>query len=151
MFEFAPLRSEQQESGLSILQDTIDNICVVAGIRTKAVGLYNSLRATESDMRRALNQYLTDIRSASNRIELHREKFHTMRGDLSPSISQNLDVLIINGCEEIRRNTEQIGLIDNGASADSKIAFHQIATGFQRKALERLQDVEQLVLTVLFN
>lgn len=132
----------EEASGLSALRGQIHELCVVRGIQTKAIGLYNSLRATESDLRRALSLFLEKVSGTVEQLEEHKQSAKLIGRDSGSCLHSDLSTAASSTRSKLDQNIRGIGLWDNGSDADEKITFSQICTKYQESANEALKRQE---------
>ena len=127
-------RKLEDASGLSALRSQINDLCVVRGLQTKVVGLYNALRATESDLRRALTHFLKKLSTAISRLEEHRQAARDIAKVAVSNLNCDLTAAASTARSKLHQNIQSIGFWDNGSDADEKMAFRQICAMYQQEA-----------------
>ena len=139
----------EDASGLSALRAQIHDLCVVRGLQTKAIGLYNSLHATESDLRNALALFLGRLTETIRQLERHKECVKKIAVDSVALLDSELAAAAKAAKEKLDRNVSSINFLDNGPSADRKVAFNSICTSYQENANKALKKGEAEILKVV--
>jgi hypothetical protein len=147
--EMRKAREMEDASGLSALRAQIHDLCVVRGLQTKAIGLYNSLHATESDLRNALALFLGRLTETIRQLERHKECVKKIAVDSVALLDSELAAAAKAAKEKLDRNVSSINFLDNGPSADRKVAFNSICTSYQENANKALKKGEAEILKVV--
>jgi hypothetical protein len=135
-------RDIEDESGLSALRGQIHDLCVVRGPQTKAIGLYNSLRTTESDLRNALVQFLEKLKATTRQLDEQKENVITIATDSVALLNSDLTIAAKSAREKLERRVRSIGFMDDGDSADQKVEPNSIFANYQKEANETLKKTE---------
>jgi len=125
---------------MTTLREQIHDLCVVRGLQTKAIGLYNSLRATESDLRRALNQFLIKIGTTIHLLDEHKQSASKMQNDSMSHLESELAKAGSSARGDLDQRVRSIGLWDGAGNADEKIAFRSICVKYQDAANKALKE-----------
>jgi hypothetical protein len=139
----------EDASGLSALRAQIHDLCVVRGLQTKAIGLYNSLRATESDLRNALAQFLERLTETIRQLEGHKECVRKIGVDSVALLESELAAAANSAKERLNRNVGSISFWDDGPSADRKVAFNSLCTSYQEEGNKALKKGGAEILKVV--
>jgi BMFP domain-containing protein YqiC len=147
--EMSKAREMEDASGLSALRAQIHDLCVVRGLQTKAIGLYSSLRATESDLRNALALFLGRLSETIRQLEGHKECVRKIAVDSVPLLESELAAATKAAKEKLDHNVCSITFWDDGPSADRKVAFNSLCTSYQENANKALKKGEAEILKVV--
>jgi hypothetical protein len=133
----------EEKSGLSHLRKAIYKICVEDGIRTRAIGLYNALRVTEKDLRQALTTYHAEISMTVDRLNSYWAVVEQKGAQLCRDVETEIHAREVEGLSSLDARISNVGLWDNGDSADSKVGFAQLASELQLAAQGSLRNAER--------
>ena len=132
----------EKESGLHGLRQVIHELCVVRGLQTRAVGLYNSIRATEGDLRNAVLEFRMRIEEIILRLKKHKQSLEESRKETLEGFQGALRQAESRGKGDLDARIREIGFTDNGEDAGRKIGFTKACTDFQSSINENLRSAE---------
>jgi len=138
--EVGRARELEGTSGMTTLREQIHDLCVVRGLQTKAIGLYNSLRATESDLRKALKQFSDKLETTIHLLEEHKQSANKMGKDSMSHLESELAKAGSSARADLDQRVRSIGFWDGAANADEKIAFHSVCVKYQDDANKALKE-----------
>ena len=139
---------ELRESGLLSLTDRMTRSVVDNGNRIRLVGAYNSLRRTETQIRRAMLQTIDLFRSLEARLAQERSTIaETSRGVLSEA---EASMVLSAGSlrEQGHARIAQVGLGDSASYIVGKISPNALANRFLNETDELLDEVGSIIQSI---
>ena len=143
--EGRPREAAEESSGLKELRGVIDRLCVVDGLRTRAVGMYNALRATERDLRDALAAYRSDVEKILGHLADHRRHLDDLKRTALGSFENEVDAAAARFRVSLDARIRMIGLTSGAEDADRTIGFSALCLDFQRGVQAAVGDAERAI------
>ncbi len=146
-----------EASGLSHLAYTFKDVVFASGTSVRAAGLYNALRATEKQLRRASVALRAEHEQNVLQLEEHRTLAASTHQQLRAEVNEKLDKSARESLETLRRNLGYIKLEDGPDEVRTKLneanveAKHQaVASRMYDKAVEGFEGVIKRIASTLY-